>query len=566
MNLSHLLILFLTVSLFLPNALPGQSHISATEVERKVDSIFLDNRGPSIPGTAVLIVKDKETILNKGFGFANLEHAIPITPNTVFDLASLSKQFTGYAIALLIEQGKLSENDAIGKYMPELPSFAQEITIRHLLHHTGGLRDWTSTLPLSGRSFDDVISFDHILRMVYEQESLNFTPGDQYSYSNTGYNLLAEIIQRVTGESFRTWTDTHIFQPLDMPNTFFLDNHRESIPNRATGYYESDKDLYYQVPNNLTALGSSSLFSTTSDLAQWVSHLLHPSEQFQPAVQRMLQTDTLNDGSKNTYAYGIDIDTYRGTEWISHSGSWAAFRTYIAILPAYDLSIVVLNNHARSASNIARQIASFYVPDSKNETEENLVEEDKQVRVTQDVLHTYTGTYKLGSSWYVHISQKGNELWTRATAEDIFPMIAIADTVFLIKAYGNRTMTFHQDQQGKVRHLVYNDMICPKMSEDTTFSLTNALEYTGAYYSSELNTLYKVELKEDELKLWSIHNGDIKLIPAWTDEFLGTQWYARIVAFKRDENGKISGLSISQSRAKHQFFEKVSEDFYKVNR
>lgn len=289
--LAAMLFLFSTQS-------PAQ--LSSAELERKVDSLLAAGGiDDTTPGSAVLVVQDGAILLNKGYGLADLAHQVYIGPNTVFDLASVSKQFAGFAIASLIVEGQIGLEDDIRKYIPELPDFDRTITIDHLLHHTSGIRDWTSTLPLAGWSFDDVISFEQILNMTYLQEKLNFEPGSEYSYSNTGYNLLAELVQRVSGMSFREWTDQHIFQPLGMTSTRFLDDHTEVIPRRANGYYRAQDGQFHASTNNLMALGSSSLFSTTTDLAKWVMNLDQPKPEMKAIVDQMVQTSPLNDGSEN---------------------------------------------------------------------------------------------------------------------------------------------------------------------------------------------------------------------------------------------------------------------------
>ncbi|GAB5410437.1 MAG: hypothetical protein BalsKO_28020 [Balneolaceae bacterium] len=539
------------------------SQIQPDVLQHRVDSLLLETVSDVTPGSAVLVVKNKEIILNKGYGLANLDYEIPISPNTVFDLASVSKQFTGYAIALLAEQGVLSEEDDIRTHIPELHEFDQTITIGNLVHHTSGIRDWTSTLPLSGRSFEDVISMDHILRMAYQQEELNFAPGSEYRYSNTGYNLLVEIIKRTTGLSFRDWTDQNIFQPLGMTQTLFLDNHNEVIKNRAVGYYQ-DGDAYHYAPNTLTALGSSSLYSTTTDLAKWVNHLMYPSDERKPVVERMFQTQPLSNGEDNNYAYGISKSTFRGTPWISHSGGWASFRTYLTMLPEKDLAVVVLSNNSTNAFNIAGRIASYYVPREESNPQESDENEESDTlenfSISNDLLNSYVGTYKLGPGWYVHLTKEDGQLWTQATQENKFPMVTLSDSVFLIPDYGDRTMTFYADESGEISHLVYNNIFSPKMSGETTASLNNAAQYEGDYESDELNTSYKVVFKDGELKLWHFQNGEIGLNQAWGDEFAGSAWYTRLVEFRRDDNGNIDGLYVTQHRASNQFFRRINAD------
>lgn len=528
--------------------------ISSNELLSKVDSIFVDIDVPNVPGSAILVAKDGEIMLNKGYGLANLEQKISITSSTVFDLASLAKQFTGFSISLLVEQGKISLEDDIRQYIPEFPDFGNTITIDHLLHHTSGLRDWTGTLRLAGMSPEDVISFEQILRMAFNQKELNFVPGSRYSYSNTGYNILAEVVQRVTGESFCNWTNQNIFLPLNMTNTQFLDDHTKIINNRANGYYKDDKGEFHFNPNNLTALGSSSLYSTTTDLAKWMRFLLNPSAEMAPVVNRMYQQGILNDGKEISYAFGLEISEFRDTKWISHSGSWASFSTYMVLLPEHNLSIVVLNNNQSSAENVAREIASLYLPTLQKEKDYPEQRISDPVEVSVDILDDYVGTYKFGIGWYVSISRKGNDLWTQATNENIFPMNAKSETTFQIPAYNGRTMTFYRDASGKVTHLEYAGET--RQKEESPFNPQDIHQYLGEYVSEELGTLYHIISEDNQLKLYHFRHGILSLTPVWNDDFLGSGHFIRSIIFYRDKNDKIIGFFASDPRAMYQRFAK----------
>lgn len=532
---------------------------TSSELETKIDALLLPNIGEDEPGSAILVVKDGKILFNKGYGLANLSHQIPIDPNTVFDLASVSKQFAGFAIASLVEAGKIKLEDDIRKYIPELPDFGSTITVDHLVHHTSGIRDWTSTLPLAGWSFDDVISFEQILRMAYLQQGLNFEPGSEYSYSNTGYNLLAELIQRVSGLSFREWTDQHIFQPLGMTNTRFLDDHTEIIPHRAQGYYQDQDGMFHASPNNLMALGSSSLYSTTTDLARWVINLDQPKPEMKAIIDRMKQTRKLNNGTDNNYAFGLSIGSFRGTPSVNHSGSWASFRTYLMLLPEEHLSIVVLNNYASSPYQIASTIASWFVTEKATASKQEGKPNSPAVKLPKQLLDTYTGTYQLGPGWYVSLTRKDDQLWTQATNEDNYPMTALSQDLFRIDAYSGRMMKFFTDANGKVTHLVYSGMECPKMESSAASASKQLSEYAGHYVSEELRTAYKVLVVDDELKLWHHRHGDLELSPAWGEDFLGSRWFIGSVEFYRDSAGRVQGFRVSSGRARRQLFQKVEE-------
>jgi CubicO group peptidase (beta-lactamase class C family) len=249
----------------LPAALNAQTPTQLAQA----DSLFFDLT-ESTPGAAVVVVREGVVVFRAGYGMADLDHGVWITPQTVFDVASVSKQFGGFAVASLVESGAIDLDAEVRDYLPELPSFGASLTVRHLVHHVSGIRDWPLTLATAGWRFDDVISFDQILRMAWSQRELNFEPGTEYSYSNTGYNLLAEIVQRVTGQTFRAWTDENIFEPLGMSSSHFQDNHLEVVPRRAHGYMPTAAGEWTVSPNGLTALGSSSLHSSVDDMARWL--------------------------------------------------------------------------------------------------------------------------------------------------------------------------------------------------------------------------------------------------------------------------------------------------------
>ena len=210
----------------------------------KVDALFTQWARPDSPGAAVVIVKDGAVVYQHGYGCADLEHRIPITPRTRFDVASVAKQFTGLSVAMLIQQGRVSPDDDVRQYLPDVPDFGKPITINNLLHHTSGLRDWPETLAFSGVDMSAPITLNMILEMVRRQRELDFAPGEESQYSNTGYNLLAAIVAKVTGQSFRAWTDANLFRPLGMKATHVSDAPAKIVPDRALSYTPAGKDRF----------------------------------------------------------------------------------------------------------------------------------------------------------------------------------------------------------------------------------------------------------------------------------------------------------------------------------
>ena len=333
-------------------------------LEAKVDQLFAEWDRSDSPGAALAIVREGEVIYKRGYGMANLEYDIPITTRTIFDIASVSKQFAGFAIATLSHEGKLSLNDDIRTYLLDVPDFGNIITIRHLLHHISGLRDWVQSLVIAGDLMDDVISFTHILKMVRHQKALNFEPGAAFSYSNTGYNLLAEIVETVTGDSFRKWTDTHIFKPLGMTNSHFHDDYEMILKNRAYSYQSVENGGFKHAVNNTTALGSSSLYSTVEDLAKWILNFGDARIGGQTVIEQMHQRGVLNNGEQIDYAFGLNIGEYRGLKTIGHSGSWRGFRSHLMRFPDQKFGVVILCNlDTFNPLRLAEKVADIYLAD-----------------------------------------------------------------------------------------------------------------------------------------------------------------------------------------------------------
>ena len=277
-----------------------------------VDAVFadLDRNGP---GAAVGVLLNGEVVHRAGYGIAHLDHGVPITAETVFDIASISKQFGAMSALLLEAEGKLDLDEDVRAYVPELPDFGVRITPRHLIHHTSGIRDWVHVMDLSGVERSDVISFEKILRMLFEQRAVNFPPGSEHAYSNTGYNLLARVIEAGSGMTFREFTKQRIFEPLGMSHTHFSDDHLEVVPGRAESYSPVAEGAGFQrQPNQLTALASSSLNTTIDDFIRWMLNYQTGEVGGEDIVRTMLARGVLTSGDTLAYAHGLTVGAYRG--------------------------------------------------------------------------------------------------------------------------------------------------------------------------------------------------------------------------------------------------------------
>mgnify|MGYP001187051803 FL=1 len=372
-----------------------------------VEAVFADLDRDNAPGAAVGVLLNGEVVHRAGYGIADMDHGIPITPGTVFDIASISKQF-GAMAALLLEGEGLIDLDADARsYVPELPDFEGVITPRHLVHHTSGIRDWPHSMMLGGVTYTDVISFDQILRMLYQQENLDFPPGSEYSYSNTGYNLLARIIEVQSGESFREYTDQRIFEPLGMGNTHFSDNHLEIVPGRAESYTPDAEEGYQRVVNQLTALASSSLNTSMDDFLVWMRNYETGQVGGAETLERMLLQGVLNDGEVLSYAYGLTRGEYRGLPTFGHGGSWAGFRTNFVRFPEQNLSVAVFCNVSDcDPAGRARRVAEVFLEAEMSPAPDRDSQQEQQEPVTLSLaqLREYEGWYRsveLDSSYEV---------------------------------------------------------------------------------------------------------------------------------------------------------------------
>ena len=378
-----------------------------------VDAIFADLEGDR-PGAAVGVVWNGEVVHRAGYGTAHLDHGVPITPATVFDIASISKQFGALAALLLESEGDLDLDADVRGSVPELPDFGEVITARHLIHHTSGIRDWPHTMALGGIGFTDVISFEKILRMLYRQQAINFPPGSEYAYSNTGYNLLARVIEVQSGMTFREYTESRIFGPLGMTRTHFSDDHLEIVPGRAESYAPAEGGGgFRRMPNQLTALASSSLHTTMDDFVRWMRNYETGQVGGEAMLRTMVQPGVLTNGETLDYAHGLSVTDYRGLPTFGHGGSWVGYRTNFVRFPEQNLSIAVFCNVADcNPAARARRVAEVFIGDLMSPAPEASGPEPgaEGPDLTAAQLQEYAGSYRspeLDSTFHLEVDADG---------------------------------------------------------------------------------------------------------------------------------------------------------------
>ncbi len=328
-----------------------------------IDAVFAHWDRPGSPGCALAVAKDGVLSYSRGYGNANLDYDIPITPQTVFDVASVTKQFTAAVLSMLALEGRVSLDDDVREWLPELPEYERPITLRHMLHHTSGLRDYLTLFPLAGRDDYYPITHGQILAMMARQRALVFPPGDRYLYSNTAYMLLAEVIERADGKSLGEFAHERIFEPLGMHGSRMYEDRQEIIPRRATGYGVDNAGRLSIVHNyNFDIAGDGQLYTTVEDLLRWDNYL-HGADR--PAIHSaMLAEGHLANGEPVGYAQGIVLDEHRGLRTAGHSGSSWGFRSQLLRFLDAGLSIAVAcNADFAKPAELAKQVADHYLAD-----------------------------------------------------------------------------------------------------------------------------------------------------------------------------------------------------------
>jgi CubicO group peptidase (beta-lactamase class C family) len=324
----------------------------------KVDAAFAAWDRTGSPGCVVAVYDSGHIAYARGYGMADLERGLRLTPQSVLDLGSISKQFTAFAVHLLARDGRLSLDDEVRRHLPELPDYGRPLTIRHLLHHTSGLRDYLTILELAGFKDEDWTTEDDALQAIVRQRALNYPPGREYLYSNTGYFLLSQVVRRVSGTSLRDFAQERIFGPLGMTHTQYNDRHDRIVPGRALSYVPGKEGGFALALSDFEQTGDGSLLTTVEDLLLWDRNFTEPVVGGPDVIAEMLRPGRLNDGKEIDYASGLRIGRYRGLPTVRHSGSWVGYHNHYLRFPEQKLSVACLCNVSSSDPSILAERAA----------------------------------------------------------------------------------------------------------------------------------------------------------------------------------------------------------------
>ena len=537
-------------------------HAQLNELQsQRIDSLFSSWNEAGQPGGAIGIMRNGKTIYSKAFGLASLEYNVPNTAETIFNTGSVSKQFTAMGIVLLHERGLLSVDDDIRNYLPDMPDFGHTITIRHMLHHTSGMRSLHAMLGLAGWRDDDSRTNEDLYRFMLNQRELNFPPGEEFLYCNTGYMLMVNIIENVTKEKFPAWMKANVFDPLGMTNTYVEDQYNRVVPNNATSYYNT-REGFYRAVEYWGYVGSGNMHSTTSDLLTWLQYFNTSPENWQAAFERLKTIDPLNDGSANNYAYGINLDIVNGYKCIQHGGSIGGFRAYVRTYPEEQLSIAVLTNFSNAnPGQKTNQIANILLEPIPVKDDDDKVAEAVLpfIELSGEQLKAFEGSYWNDKENYRRkIYLKNDTLRYYRSANSENPIVPVSNNEFrMLGIEATLVATFKQDDNGKKRMIVKVDDGSPSIFESfepIKDPLPYMQEYTGRYFSPELESIFDIRVKEDTLIGHHARHGDfpMKMLKKDVMQIPGFG----IIKMARETNEEITGIRISNGRARNVWFEK----------
>lgn len=541
-------------------------HGEADKIDR-VDQLFRQWDKQDSPGCAVAIIKEGKIIYKKAYGMADLERNVPLTPASVFNIASNTKQFTAFAIALLAEEGKLSLDDDIRKYFPEFPDYGHTITVRHLLHHTSGIREYAMLLLLAGKRWINHYPVEDIMELITRQKQLNNIPGDEHIYCNSGYFLLGLLVQRVSGKSLGDFFRQHIFKPLGMKHTYFYDDINRIIKNRAIGYSPGRNGGYALEISLMLGDGSGGILSTLEDLFRWDQNFYHNKlgKGSQEMIKTMLTPGKLNNGKKLNYALGLVVKKYKGLTMVSHGGGWSGFRSEIIRFPRQKFSVICLANLGTiDPYHLAVRVADIFLADQFKEKprERRAPKKIASVSLPPGQLEDKVGSWKNPVSrniWTLSISSQGDKLDVKSTSGSNFQLVPINKTQFksVGAAFQFLVRFIKTDPSGPLKMEVTLDSYDPVICEPVripTFNPDQLIEYAGNYYSKELDTVYTLFIKDQKLiiKVPGLHI-DMLMEPVTTDEFRTLGPY---IKFERNKTGKITGFNISTDGIKNLFLTK----------
>lgn len=519
------------VLLLLPGLAAAQPPVA------KVDEIFAEWKSQESPGCTVAVAEGGKTLVSRAYGMADLEHDVPITPGTIFEAGSVSKQFTATAVLLLVQQGKLSLTDDVRKYVPELPDYGKPITIDHLLHHTSGLRDWGAVAAISGWPRGTRIhTHAHMLDIAARQKALNYEPGAEFSYTNTGYNLLVVIVERITGGTFAEFTRQQIFEPLGMKSTGWRDDFTRVVKGRAIAYVKAEDGFHSEMPFE-NVHGNGGLLTTVGDLLLWNENFVHGKVGGPALLEALQRRGRLNDRREIEYAGGLFMTTYEGLPEVSHGGATAGYRAFLARYPEQRLSVAVLCNLGDiDPGALAHLTADLFLAGKKPAAPAA----PATIELPAAEIAAKAGLYRnRRTGEIIGMTVQEGKLRTRGGRS----VVPLSSSLYLVE--NGSKLEFIP---GGLRLLTPDgDAIPYERVAEASPTAAQLAEYAGEYTSDEAEVTWKVVMEEGKLVIKTRPDGSFALAPLYADAFQADNGF--LVRFFRKE-GRIAELSVGLGRVR----------------
>jgi CubicO group peptidase (beta-lactamase class C family) len=524
----------------------------------RVDVLFAAYDRSDSPGCALGVFRDGRLVYARGYGMANLELGVANSPGTAFDIGSTAKQFAALSILLLQRDGKLSVDDDIRKYVPEISDYGSRITIRHLLTHTSGLRDYLELMDLEGIREEDLTTDRDALEVISRQKALNFPPGSEYLYSNSGFFLLSVIVRRASGKSLREFARERIFEPLGMTHTQYNDDHGRWIPNRATGYAPREGGGFSIAMSDFEQTGDGGILTTVEDLLRWDQNFYEPVVGDRSILAQMQTPGRLNDGKALEYAFGLRVGRERGLNVVNHGGAWVGYRAQLERFPDQRFSVACLCNLSTSnPSRLARKVAELYLGDLLTKPEVRPAVSKAWAPSASD-LSRYAGPYrdsKLGT--FAVLTAAGGRLSLRAQGEQV-PLAPVEPNRFA-PADGAITLEFATTPGagGRPGFSILEEGEAPQQFQPIDPWKPSAADLAacaGSYAADEVRGVFRFVVEDGRLVLKHRTIPDTPWEPMLADTF--TEGY-RNVTFTRDGNGRVNGLKLDADRVRGLSFRKL---------
>jgi CubicO group peptidase (beta-lactamase class C family) len=539
---------------------PGGPALAEDPTAAEIDAIFAEYDTTTSPGCSLGVVRDGELIYSRGYGMANLEYGIALSPRSVFRTASVGKQFTAMVIAILHQQGKLSVDDPLSTYYPEFPDWADRVTVRHLVHHTSGIRDYLTLAWLAGKGDEEFYTDEYALDLIGGQHHLNFAPGDEYLYSNSGYLLLAHIVKQVTGTSLREWAAENVFGVLGMKNSHFHDDHTHIVPFRADGYAPTEDGFAISM-TILDMVGDGGVYTTVEDFLLWDRNFYDNKlgGGGDELIELVTTPGELNTDEEMTYAFGLGVEEYRGLRLIEHGGAFVGFRTDTIRFPEQRFSVVVYCNRAdANPGQRSRKVAELYLADVMEAREGAAAKTSgkvERVEVPAAQLEFLAGHY-----WNEERRQAQEVAWIDGKLEFVvsdemgFEMVPLAADRFAISTpRGDIEVTFQENSDGKRQMSVMIDGAKkPRVYESFVLREPTPEEleaYAGSFFSDELGVAYALDVEDGALVFRIVRHEAHELEPFFGEVF-GNDDYG-VFEFQRGSDGAISGFLLDAGRVRN---------------